>query len=74
MPGIVNALELNILGMTMDKSTVDLEVEKTDSLKVRVLFDDWNAEDEEMDWVTKDEKEKIEQQIKWYSDNHGTHQ
>ena len=67
VPGIVNALELNILGMTMDKSTVDLEVEKTDSLKVRVLFDDWNAEDEEMDWVTKDEKEKIEQQIKWYS-------
>lgn len=71
VPTTVQKHELNILGITLDKSEMemDLEERKNGFLKARVLFDDWNAEDEEMDWVTKEEKEAIEKEIKWFSDD-----
>lgn len=71
VPTTVQKHELNILGITLDKSEMemDLEERKNGFLKARVLFDDWNAEDEEMDWVTKEEKEEIEKEIKWFSDD-----
>ncbi len=71
IPDTVQKHELNILGITLDKSEMELDLEERKSgfLKARVLFDDWNAEDEEMDWVTKEEKEAIEKEIKWFSDD-----
>ena len=70
IPETIQKHQLNILGITLDKSEMELEAaEGSDFLKARVLFDDWNAEDEEMTWVTQQEKAAIEKEIKWFSED-----
>ncbi len=60
--------EASIFGITLDKDTLSLDYNAKDGLKARVLFDNYNADDENMDWAIDSEvRSKIERSIKWYT-------
>ena len=60
----------HIVGIALDKTSLEFsEIGDSAFLQARALFDDYDAADEEMQWITKDEKEKIEANIHWYSDD-----
>ena len=60
--------EASIFGITLDKDTLALDYNAKDGLKARVLFDNYNADKENMDWAIDSEvRSKIEGSIKWYT-------
>ena len=60
--------EASIFGITLDKDTLSLDYNAKDGLKARVLFDNYNADKENMDWAIDSEvRSKIEGSIKWYT-------
>lgn len=76
IPEQVEDIQLNVLGITLDKNDVaiDMSESDTDTLQARVLFDSYDAEGdaEDMQWakvdeVTLEQKKAIEDQIHWYS-------
>ena len=60
--------EASIFGITLDKDTLSLDYNAKDGLKARVLFDNYNADKENMDWaIDSGVRSKIEGSIKWYT-------
>ncbi len=60
----------HIVGIALDKTLLEFsDLGDTAFLQARALFDDYDAADEDMQWITKDEKERIEANIHWYSDD-----
>ena len=61
-----------ILGISLEPSALDFNApSQTKAVQARVIFDDYNPADENMQWkaIEADEKAKIEAQIHWYSDD-----
>ncbi len=77
IPGIIEDYNFNITGIMLDKEALSFnEVDAeghpvSEALQARVLFDDYDPTGEPMEWASLgyDEKQKIEKQIHWYSDD-----
>ena len=69
IPEIIEKHGFNILGIQFDKDTLDLEAGEKDSLHVRILLDDYDANDEELAWkaLSAEDRLAIESQIHWIS-------
>lgn len=76
IPEEVKEFNLNVFGITLDKETIDFDLvggkEVTENLQARVLFDNYDPANEDMEWaaITAEEKAKIESNIKWYCDDY----
>lgn len=76
IPEEVKEFNLNVFGITLDKETIDFDLvgdkEVTENLQARVLFDNYDPTNEDMEWaaITAEEKAKIESNIKWYCDDY----
>ena len=72
IPGDVITKVPQILGISLEPTTLEFDApSKTKAVQARVIFDDYDPADENMQWkaITAGEKEKIEAQIHWYSDD-----
>lgn len=72
IPEVIKKHDFNILGIAFDKETLDLEAGEKDTLHVRVLLDDYDANDEELSWdsLSAEDRNAIESQIHWVSLDH----
>ncbi len=66
---VIQKHDSEIIGISLDKEAVELGVKQEEGLKARVLFDDYNSGNEELDWAINSEtRVEIESSIKWYTD------
>ena len=72
VPDVIQKHDFNILGIAFDKEALDLEAGDKDTLHVRVLLDDYDANDEELSWesLSAEDRNAIESQIHWVSLDH----
>lgn len=57
---------LNVLGIELDTDSVDLEKGEKATVQARVVFSDYDASDEEMEWaVDAETKDLIENRLHW---------
>lgn len=63
-----------ILGISLDQTILAFDApDQAKPIQARVVFDDYDAGSEEMEWadpITLKEKEEIEKQIRWFSDDY----
>ena len=77
IPEVIEKYDLNIIGIMLDKDALNFnevdtkEHSVSEALQARVLFDDYDPTDEPMEWASLgwEEKQEIEKQIHWYSDD-----
>ncbi len=74
IPGEVLDKIPQILGISLDQTTLAFDApDQVKPIQARVVFDDYDAGSEEMEWadpITLEQKKKIEDQIRWFSDDY----
>lgn len=61
--------EINVLGIEFDTTALDLVKGDKATVQARVVFSDYDPSGEEMEWVTAQEKDLIENRLHWEIDD-----